>query len=48
MRVFRKTVFVKTAVGDNNHLSQDYPHPDDHAKNISGAPGLKPFTVKKY
>ena len=28
----------------NNSLSKDYPHPDDHAKQITDTPGFKPFT----
>ena len=35
-------------VSHNNSLSKDYPHPDDHAKEITDTPGFKPFTkVKK-
>ena len=34
---------VKTSV-TNNSLSKDYPHPDDHAKQITDTPGFKPFT----
>ena len=29
----------------NNSLSKDYPHPDDHAKQITDTPGFKPFTM---
>ena len=32
---------VETSV-TNNSLSEDYPHPDDHAK--TDTPGFKPFT----
>ena len=35
---------VKTAV-TNNSLSKDYPHPNDHAKQITDTPGFKPFTT---
>ena len=50
--VFRKTLtrnmtaakVVKTSV-TNNSLSKDYPHPDDHAKQITDTPGFKPFTI---
>ena len=33
---------VKTSV-INNSLSKDYPHPDDHAKQITDTTGIKPF-----
>ena len=29
----------------NNSLSKDYPHPDEHVKQITDAPGFKPFTL---
>ena len=29
----------------NNSLSKDYPHPDDHAEQITDTPGFKPFTM---
>ena len=32
----------------NNSLSQDYPHPDNHAKQITDIPELKPFTMICY
>ena len=35
---------VETSV-TNNSLSKDYPHPDDHAKQITDTPGIKPFTT---
>ena len=35
---------VETSV-TNNSLSKDYPHPDDHAKEITDSPGFKPFTM---
>ena len=34
---------VETSV-TNNSLSKDYPHPDDHAKQVTDTPGFKPFT----
>ena len=37
------TQVVETSV-INNSLSQDYPHPDDHAKHITDTPGFKPCT----
>ena len=33
---------VETSV-TNHSLSKDYLHPDDHVKQITDAPGLKPF-----
>ena len=41
------TQVVKTSV-TNNSLSKDYPHPDDHAKQITDTPGFKPFTIPWY
>ena len=38
---------VETPV-TNNSLSKDYPHPDDHAKEITDTPGFKPFTIATY
>ena len=37
---------VKTSVTCNNSPSKDYPHPDDHAKQITDTPGFKPFTMR--
>ena len=34
---------VETSV-TNNSLSEDYFHPDGHAKQITDTPGFKPFT----
>ena len=30
----------------NNSLSKDYPHLDNHTKQITDTPGFKPFTKK--
>ena len=27
----------------NNSLFEDYPHPDDHSRQITDTPGFKPF-----
>ena len=35
---------VETSVTNNSH-SKDYPHPDDHAKQITDTHGFKPFTM---
>ena len=35
---------VETSV-TNNSVSKDYPHLDDHAKQITDTPGFKPFTI---
>ena len=29
----------------NNSVSKDYPHRDNHAKQITDSPGFKPFTI---
>ena len=34
---------VETSV-TNNSLSEDYLHPDDHARQTTNTPGFKPFT----
>ena len=34
---------VETSV-TNNSLSKDYPHPEDHTKQVTDTPGFKPFT----
>ena len=31
----------------NNSVSEDYPHPDDHAEHITDTPGFKAFTMLK-
>ena len=36
---------VETSV-TNNSLSKDYPHPDDHTKQITDTPEFKPFTTE--
>ena len=28
-----------------NSLSKDYPHPDDHAKQMTDTPGFKPYYI---
>ena len=38
---------VETSV-TNNSLSKDYPHPDDHDKQITVTPGFKPFTNIRF
>ena len=38
---------VETSV-TNNSLSKDYPHSDDHAKQITDTPGFKPFTNIRF
>ena len=38
---------VETSV-TNNSLSEDYPHLDDHAKQITDTPGFKPFTTSEF
>ena len=35
---------VETSV-TNNSLSKDFPHLDDHTKQITDTPGFKPFTI---
>ena len=34
---------IETSVTSNS-LSKDYPHPNDHAKQITDTPEFKPFT----
>ena len=46
--VWVRVVFRKTVVGDSwshQQQSKDYPHPNDHAKQITDTPGFKPFTT---
>ena len=31
-----------------NNVSKDYPHPDNHAKEITDTPAFKPFTIATY
>ena len=38
------TAQVVETSATNNSLSKDYPHPDDHSKQITDTPGFKPFT----
>ena len=33
-------------ISHNNSLSKDYLHSNDHAKQITDTPGLKPFTMQ--
>ena len=44
LKTTTSTQVVETSV-TNNSLSEDYPHPDDHAKQITDTPGFKPFTM---
>ena len=38
---------VETSV-TNNSLSKDYPHPEDHTKQVTDTPGFKPFTKNNF
>ena len=39
-----KMTSAQVASVANNSLSEDYPHPDDHARQTTDTPGFKPFT----
>ena len=41
-----KTEDVETSV-TNNNLSEDYSRPDDHTRQTTDTPGLKPFTMSQ-
>ena len=39
---------VETSVTVTNSSFQNYTHPDDHTKQTTDTPGLKPFTILKF
>ena len=45
MKMKITTVLVIETSVTNNGLSEDYSHPNDHAKQTTNTPGCKPFAI---